>query len=63
MPIFLDKDLCIEKCNLCEEICPGDVIYMVEDYHRFRIENCWHCGACEVDCPTNALKVVLWFPR
>lgn len=62
MPIVLDKPKCIESCRLCEEICPGDVISMVDNYPQFRIEECWHCGACEVDCPTEALKVELWFP-
>lgn len=58
MAILLEESLCIKTCRKCEFICPGQVIDMVDYYPRFRLDTCWYCGACEVDCPTNALKVI-----
>ena len=55
----------LEKCNgcgLCVEICPCDV-FRLEDKTglaegRYE-EDCWYCGACEMDCPTGAIIVNL----
>ena len=64
-PVRIDADLCI-RCNLCDWICPGDVIYKEEDnkekmpvivYPR----ECWYCGMCEAICPTHAIEIV--FPE
>ena len=64
-PVQIDADLCI-RCNLCDWICPGDVIYKEEDnkekmpvieYPR----ECWYCGMCEAICPTHAIEII--FPE
>jgi NAD-dependent dihydropyrimidine dehydrogenase PreA subunit len=54
-----------EKCNgcgVCVDICPCDVFRpnpetgLAEGTYE---EDCWYCGACEMDCPTQAIIVDL----
>ena len=54
-----------EKCNgcgTCVDICPCDV-FRLDDKTRLAEgkyeEDCWYCGACEMDCPTGAILVNL----
>lgn len=64
-PIVIDPATCI-RCNLCDWICPGDLIYKDED-DRASLpviaypDECWYCGLCQTICPTNAITVV--FPE
>jgi len=64
-PIQIDPVTCI-RCNLCDWICPGDLIYKAED-DRATLpvvaypDECWYCGLCQSICPTNAITVV--FPE
>jgi NAD-dependent dihydropyrimidine dehydrogenase PreA subunit len=64
-PIRINPETCV-KCNLCDWICPGDLIYKEEDNRetlpviRYPDE-CWYCGLCQTICPTNAITVV--FPE
>lgn len=64
-PIQIDPVTCI-RCNLCDWICPGDLIYKKED-DRDALpviaypDECWYCGLCQSICPTNAITVV--FPE
>ena len=56
-PTFNSK--CI-RCFKCVEVCPGDVIREGEEGPVVAYpEECWHCGACMMDCPTGALNVEL----
>jgi NAD-dependent dihydropyrimidine dehydrogenase PreA subunit len=64
-PIQINPETCI-KCNLCDWICPGDVIYKEEDNRDTLPEivypdECWYCGLCQRVCPTNAITIV--FPE
>jgi adenylylsulfate reductase subunit B len=64
-PIVIDEKLCI-RCNLCDWICPGDIIYKIENDKTTMPEvvypdECWYCGLCQSTCPTNAITIV--FPE
>lgn len=64
-PIRIDPGTCI-RCNLCDWICPGDLIYKEEDNRATMPvvaypDECWYCGLCQSICPTNAITVV--FPE
>jgi NAD-dependent dihydropyrimidine dehydrogenase PreA subunit len=64
-PIAIDPVLCI-RCNLCDWICPGDIIYKEEnDKTTMPVvaypDECWYCGLCESTCPTKAITVI--FPE
>ena len=62
MPPIIDKEKCIE-CGTCAQICPLDVIRFVKDENgkkhvkvKYPYE-CWHCRACAIDCPKQAIKL------
>jgi adenylylsulfate reductase subunit B len=64
-PIHINIETCV-RCNLCDWICPGDVIYKKEDdKDTLPIiaypDECWYCGLCQSICPTNAITVI--FPE
>ena len=64
-PIQINPETCV-KCNLCDWICPGDLIYKEEDNRETLPviaypDECWYCGLCQSICPTNAITVV--FPE
>jgi adenylylsulfate reductase, subunit B len=59
-PIFIDNDACI-GCGLCEEYCPGDLIYMDSTTNKPVVqypEECWLCGACRMDCPVDCITIL-----
>jgi NAD-dependent dihydropyrimidine dehydrogenase PreA subunit len=64
-PIVINPETCI-RCNLCDWICPGDLIYKEED-DRASLpviaypDECWYCGLCQTTCPTDAITVI--FPE
>ena len=64
-PIQINPETCV-RCNLCDWICPGDLIYKEED-NKEKLpviaypDECWYCGLCQSICPTNAITVV--FPE
>lgn len=60
MPPVIDEKKCI-KCGLCAQICCMDVIKKtetepVEIVVRYPYE-CWHCRACAIDCPAEAITI------
>jgi adenylylsulfate reductase, subunit B len=64
-PIEINPETCI-RCNLCDWICPGDLIHKEEDNRETLPvvaypDECWYCGLCQSICPTNAITVV--FPE
>jgi len=60
MPPVIDTDLC-QLCGTCYEICPQDCFSFAGNepptvpYGR----ECWHCGACVIDCPEEAIRLKL----
>jgi adenylylsulfate reductase subunit B len=56
-PIFDEK--CI-SCFKCVEICPGDILR--EENGKPIVaypDECWHCGACMIDCKYEAIRLNL----
>jgi len=61
MQIRIDPKKC-NGCGVCADICPVDVFRLDEESKlaKARYEtDCWYCGACEGDCPTQAISVRL----
>ncbi|MCH2670542.1 MAG: ferredoxin family protein [Gammaproteobacteria bacterium] len=62
-PIRIDPETCV-KCNLCDWICPGDLIYKEEDNRETLPviaypDECWYCGHCQSICPVEANTVII----
>lgn len=60
MPPIIDKKKCID-CGICADVCCMDVFKKSEDpkpvvYVRYPNE-CWHCRACAMDCPREAITM------
>ena len=61
-PIRINAETCV-RCDLCDWICPGDIIYKEAD-NKEKLpvvaypDECWYCGLCQSICPTNAITVV-----
>lgn len=64
-PIAIDPEKCV-RCDLCDWICPGDLIYH-EEGNKTKLpvvaypDECWYCGLCQSICPVDAITVV--FPE
>lgn len=64
-PIVIDAQKCV-CCDLCDWICPGDLIYH-EEGNKAKPpvvaypDECWYCGLCQSICPVDAITVV--FPE
>lgn len=59
MPTKVILDKCI-GCGACEEICPGDLMVVVNQKAKCRSErDCWDCMACIKSCPVQALYTQL----
>lgn len=57
MPPLINQNNCIQ-CGICVEICPLDVIKRDNDEIVVKYpEECWHCRACVMDCPQNAITM------
>ena len=49
-------DLCIDvKGRACVDVCPVDCIYEGEKMLYIHPDECIDCGACEPECPVNAI--------
>ena len=45
-------------CGMCAAVCPHAVFAVNQrQVHLVRTEACMECGACQVNCPTNAISV------
>ncbi len=53
---YIVGDACI-KCKYtdCVAVCPVDCFYEGENTLAIHPDECIHCGACEPECPTNAI--------
>ncbi|CEP67502.1 Nitrite/sulphite reductase 4Fe-4S domain [Moorella glycerini] len=50
-------ELVAERCNLCglcQSICPGGAIKIIDDKVTINRQKCYGDGACIASCPTNA---------
>ncbi|MEE0435912.1 MAG: 4Fe-4S binding protein [Peptococcaceae bacterium] len=57
MPPIISKERCIQ-CGLCVEICPMNVLSKEENKIIVEYpEECWHCRACAIDCPRQAISM------
>ena len=59
MGIGIDLGNC-DSCGICVEICPEDILEVIEGKNGVRAalpEECWYCGACEMDCPQDAIRI------
>lgn len=57
MPPLINQKDCIQ-CGICVDICPLDVIKKENDVIVVKYpEECWHCRACVMDCPQNAISM------
>lgn len=59
--LFIDSGKC-NKCGMCIEECPGDLIRIVEEdalpsWVRGAEFACLNCGHCVAICPTGALEL------
>lgn len=57
MPPLINNELCI-ACKKCADICPLDVIkYQDDAVVVLYPDECWHCRACVMDCPKQAISM------
>ena len=53
---YVITEPCIgEKNAACVDVCPVDCIYEAEDHYLINPEECIDCGACEPECPVEAI--------
>ena len=55
MPPVIDRERCI-ACGTCVNVCPQDVFWGSEKEQAPIVsygEECWHCNACVLDCPSE----------
>ncbi len=58
MAAIIDQEKCIH-CKTCYDRCPEEsfgINARGEIYVQYP-EECWLCGACEMDCPAGAIEV------
>jgi NAD-dependent dihydropyrimidine dehydrogenase PreA subunit len=53
----IDRELC-GQCEVCVEVCPFDAMARGEDRMVRDWEKCLGCGACEVKCTNQAIRLV-----
>lgn len=59
MPPVIDKEKCV-RCGLCAQICPLDVLFQDRSTREILVrypDECWHCRACAIDCPKQAIHL------
>lgn len=64
MPPVINEDECI-SCGACFDVCQSDVFFGSKDGEIPVIsypEECWHCSACVLDCPVEAIKLRVPLP-
>ena len=59
MPPVINRKTCI-ACGRCADICCMDVFGPTEPKTIPEIrypEECWHCRACVMECPTHSISM------
>src|SRR6056297_1691267 len=53
---YIITEPCIDtKDASCVEVCPVDCIYEADDQFYIHPDECIDCGACEPECPVQAI--------
>ena len=53
---YIIADPCIgTKDASCIDVCPVDCIYEADDQFYIHPDECIDCGACEPECPVQAI--------
>ena len=53
---YIIAEPCIgEKDASCVDVCPVDCIYEADDMFYIHPDECIDCGACEPECPVQAI--------
>ena len=53
---YIIAEPCIEQNDAsCIEVCPVDCIYEGKDQFYIHPDECIDCGACEPECPVEAI--------
>jgi len=57
-----------ERAGLCADVCPTDSIHWVDDdpewpTYYINPDTCIECGACEAECPNEAIFTKTTCPR
>ena len=64
MPPVINDDECT-GCGACFDVCQSDV-FLGSKYGEIPLisypEECWHCSACVLDCPAEAIKLRIPLP-
>ena len=64
MPPIIDISKC-SRCGTCVDVCSEDVFFgskKVEVPTLTFPKECWHCAACIIDCPEEAVKLRIPLP-
>lgn len=65
MPPIIAKETCV-GCGTCAEVCTMDVFSHARDGAQppevLYPDECWHCTACQMDCPRQAIHLRLPIP-
>jgi adenylylsulfate reductase subunit B len=59
MPPVIEEEKCI-KCGTCFDVCNYDVYFGTENGELPSVtypDECWHCNACVLDCPEEAIRL------
>ena len=62
--VIIDLEKC-EGCGECVDICPQDVYFGSEENAVPVLsypKECWHCSACVIGCPVEAIRLRLPLP-
>lgn len=46
------------KDAACVDVCPVDAVAEGEDQYFINPDECIDCGACEIECPVEAIFVI-----
>ena len=52
-----------EKAGICAQVCPVDAIAEGPDQYYINPDICIDCGACEMECPVNAIYMEDFVPE
>jgi ferredoxin len=55
MPYIIAEPCIGTKDASCVEACPVDCIYEASDQYYINPDECIDCGACEPECPVQAI--------